>query len=222
MFTAATLADLKDLAGLSTSIYVPSAEWTHYHEEKGDHAVCYGVKETDATIDVVFRGSKSWRDWFTNFRALPTDHPQLGPVESGFVDGLDKVLDETRDLLALTKKRVRLAGHGLGGDRALLFAGLLTANFIPLAIVAAFGAAKPGMRQLSNLLSELPDVYCFRNGPDPVPEMPLTLPDFPYEHPRSLIPLRAAPTGWPDLFEWHSVTLYQKAINGITLEARVA
>lgn len=218
MFTPTVLADLKDLARLSTDVYVHSAEWTQYYEEKGDHAVCYGLKETDTTIDVVFRGSKSLRDWFNNFRALPTDHPQLGPVESGFVDGLQDVLTEIGDKLSHTEKRIRIGGHSLGGARAFLFSGLLTVNLVWPSIVAGFGSPKPGMRQFSNILSELPDVYCFRNGPDPVPELPLSLPEFPYELPRSPIGLRAAPTGWPDLIEWHAATLYQKAVTSITVE----
>lgn len=214
MLPSAAIPDLQALVRLAGDIYMTKAEWTHYYEAADAHGICYGILETDATFDIIFRGSRTLDDWWRDFKALPCDNPRLGGVESGFNEGLYDVFKDVLPALQKTQKRKRVGGHSLGGDRALLFAAEMLVAGVAPDFVAAFEPAKPGYRKLADILSSVPDLYTTRNGFDPVPEAPLTLPGFPYEMPRAPITLRAAPPGvmWPDPFAWHAISLCQKAV----------
>lgn len=221
MITAPAVPHLKQLVILANDIYTRADGWTHYYDAGTDHGVCFAVQDNGLYLDIIFRGSKTTQDWFRDFKARPVEHPVLGGVEEGFFEGLPDAVAELAAILRgakLAGQKVRITGHSLGAARALLFAALLMAGgFVP-DFVAAFAPPKPGFHKLAVVLSPIQDLYCFRNGIDPVPLVPPALPDAPYEQPRSLDLVRCAPAGmFPDLFAWHSCALYQKAIEALPM-----
>ena len=93
---------------------------------------------------IIFPGSVTPLDWARDFLALDfhpeIEHADLGVVPLGFWLGLETVLAQI--LAEVGDKPLVLAGHSLGGARALLAAGLLAAQNRPPAHVAAFAPPK--------------------------------------------------------------------------------
>lgn len=174
-----------------------------------------GVKFYDDCVAIAFRGSITINDWLRDFHGRIFQDAELGGVEEGFLLGirdakahLDKVIPFGKPLY--------ITGHSLGAAHACIFAALWHLSEEITTAIALFGCPRPGTDMLRGLLSATP-IRSYRNGSDPVPELPLTLPGAPYCHVRDLITVREAPTG-DDLWHfaaWHHIELYQAAIKSL-------
>jgi len=167
-------------------------------------------------VDVIaFRGSVDAQDWLRDFQGWPTLHPLLGYCHSGFLQGMDTVAEELGMAVDAGRSFI-LTGHSLGAARALLVAGLFVAKgrMLPAEVVT-FGTPKPGMAKLSGILNHggFP-IRHYRNGPDPIAELPLTLPPLlPYQKPQPDIVVSFAPAiDADDVLRWHDETLYLEAL----------
>jgi fermentation-respiration switch protein FrsA (DUF1100 family) len=166
------------------------------------HAV---ITQAPGVAVVAFRGTvpSSWADWLRDFEAWPVRHEGMGWCHRGFLDGGMDLWPALQPLIA--GRRVILTGHSLGGALAIITAGLMTLAGNPPEALVTFGAPRVGGSALRQLLAPIP-IRQYRNGNDPVPDVPLL-----YEHVR--LPL--IEVGHPDLFdplECHSCTGYGRLL----------
>lgn len=203
-----------DLAGVCLATYSlqPIGFWNHLWPTDGSFAAHKRVGATDV---IAWRGSETRLDWLDDLTALPTFHPQLGNVHSGFLGG---VLASYAAILPVLGRSVRVVGHSLGAAHAMIFAGLLTAAGRPPEGVVCFGEPRPGFSELARLLA-LVSTRSYRNRMDPVTEVPkLWVPwmgDF-FVHPKPLIPVDVAPDADDDgPFADHHMPLYFTAMEGL-------
>jgi len=201
------LSDL-DICGVLLNLYGKQDAFERVLDVDGVYAaVKYNL---DSTL-IAFRGSTTFLDWIRDFQAcmVPTS---VGSVELGFYHGLRGVLQNI--LPGLPKGMpVQVAGHSLGGGRALIFGALLVeAGYTPEIIT--FGAPRPGDAQLTKTLKDCA-ITAYKNGVDYVTDVPIPIhPLLPYEHPRYLTALLEYPD--PDdewgILAWHHLQLYQKGL----------
>ena len=144
-------------------------------------------------------------EWLRDFDAWPVWDRQLGICHRGFRDGA-RQLWRSSPLASMDFGGAIIAGHSLGGALALLLAGILIAERTPPAAVVTFGAPRCGSWKLRRLLSPIA-VRSYRNGDDPVPEVPW-LPGI-YVHPRPQIEIG---TPAPDPIADHHIGAYEMAV----------
>lgn len=169
-----------------------------------------GLRHAETHDIFCFRGSIDEIDWLRDFEGWPSKHPQLGYCHSGFLRGMGVVSEELA--MAITPDRpYAITGHSLGAARALILAGLWTAQGRPPALVVTFGTPRPGMAKLSNILNTGGFfIKHYKNGPDPVADVQPTLPPLAlWQKPVVDTPLNVVPTdGAADPFHWHHMPLY--------------
>lgn len=209
-----------ELAQACADSYNPDTTWWRmsYRDE-----LWVALRQLPGGTAVVFRGSEVARDWLRDFRGLPWIHPALGPCHGGFLEDMDDA--GAWVATSLPEGPVAITGHSLGAARALILAGLLTAaGSRRIVRVATFGTPKPGFQQLSDIIMKggYP-VTCYRNGPDPVAEVPFTVaPMFPYVKPVADTPLHVAPAEAWDRMNWHHEQLYLAGLKGLAEAAPAA
>ena len=147
-------------------------------------------------------------EWLRDFAAWPTWDGTLGICHAGFCGGAWE-LYRRAPMVSANFSGAIIAGHSLGGALALLLAGILVAERTPPAAVVTFGAPRCGSWKLRRLLSPIA-VRSYRNGDDPVPDVPW-LPGV-YLHPRRQIEI-----GTPavDPIADHHIGAYEMAVGAI-------
>lgn len=193
---------------LSQAIYAPvtpgvfSKTWTF-----GGINVGYALANGCATF--TFAGSECTKDWVRDFRAVPFKHPLLGTLHQGFWDGMDCVLDELQPYFA-DGVPVSIQGHSLGCAHAAIFAGLCAINGLRVDLLCLFAPPRMSYQKLRDILeAHVGTILAFRNGFDPVPEVPLSIPFFePWVAIADLITLTEYPDCRIDVFGYHAIGLY--------------
>lgn len=201
-----------EIAALCAAIYDPSqiGIWEHLWDGGADSGGIYaGIKDNA----LIFRGSITTEDWFRDLCAYPRRslvHPQLGPIHSGFYEGLD---DFFKEALPLLGRCPVIGGHSLGAARAWLFAGQYIAQGGGLGRIAVFGSPRPGCEQLRKLLAPASKAS-YKNRYDPVTEVPIWLPDFPVLHMADFSVLNQKPAAddWEPLAD-HHIELYCRGVD---------
>jgi hypothetical protein len=197
-----------DLAGFAAAAYTGTPTWT-----QGD-AFVYGTELNDARLGkitvVAWRGTADPEDLLHDSDVIPVNDPDLGMCHAGFLSDVNGVAAGI--ISDLNGKQVLLTGHSKGGAEVLIFgAKLLVANSPPLAIVT-FGAPRAGFAKLRDTLSAVQTIRQYRNGNDPVTQVPfLVVPmegDL-YMHARSLLSI-----GQPalDPLDDHPIASYRAAL----------
>lgn len=156
------------LAMLCKQIYteMPTV-WDHYWS-RDDVVVARRVVEGDNVI--VFRGSATLEDWERDLQGLPTKHKHLGWCHSGFLEGMDNLVEE---ILPTLSGRIIVTGHSLGAARALLFTALATIQKVSIERTVVFGCPRPGSWKLARLLRGCATkIESYRNRDDPVTYVP--------------------------------------------------
>ena len=221
---------LRDLAGFQLEAYSDNHAGLGFNKwvaETATTPVSYGVVyDPDETL-IVLPGSKTPLDWVLDFFALPCHSLNTYgrfSLHSGFLVGLDSVIGELESaMLSHGPKLVTICGHSLGAARAataVLLSADSTAN-LPLRYVG-WGCPRIG----DSLAWEVLSARCyssdlFINGFDPVPLLPLTLPNFPYaSSPLVLMGklrtthLHIPPPGRESMkiTAWHNMELYHEGM----------
>lgn len=201
------ISDL-ECAQAAADSYTPAPTWFKLSEAQG---IYVALRQVAGGTIVCFRGSVTAQDWLRDFEALPAEHPVLGWCEEGFLTGMDDV--GAWVATNLPEGSVAVTGHSLGAARAMILAGLLTSAGHVLERLVTFGTPKPGFGKLSRiLLAGAFPITCYKNGPDPVADVPLTLPGAPYCKPVVDTPLNVAPANAHDPFEFHHMPLYLQGV----------
>lgn len=160
-------------------------------------------------FDITFPGSETLTDWMRDAASVrEIIDPHLGPVADGFFIGMPDMFEMIYPKIP-PHAYVCIQGHSLGAARALIFAALLIAKGFPVErlTVITFGSPRPGGSQLAKILEPV-EILSFRNGNDPVTEVPTKY--MGGQHPRGLIPITSEPIAlspW-DLVKWHHMQAY--------------
>lgn len=203
------LTDL-DLVNLCVACYEEPAAFDAIIDQDG---VWVGVKHYEDCSVIAFRGSTTFLDWVRDFEASMVPDPTLGWVEMGFLRGMRDIKAHV-DTIVPYNKPMYITGHSLGAARALLFAALCNAAEEEIAAVVTFGSPRPGGQKLKNILALVP-VRSYKNGDDPVTDVPLDIPLIDgYIHPHDLIAVDvpANPGDTWGLLSRHHSQLYQQAM----------
>jgi hypothetical protein len=115
---------------------------------------------------LVFRGTQSLENWFSNLTSIQVPWTQGGMVHLGFKREIFKIWPQVSKVLASLTCPIYYAGHSLGGALAVLAASLR-----PPAAVYTFGAPRVGDRAFAKAMSSIP-VYRIVNHRDIVPTVP--------------------------------------------------
>ena len=182
-----------------------------------------GVLIEDCMVRVVFAGSECDEDWVRDFKAVPVTHPRLGIVHAGFLEGVPELYAAVMAYLRGLNVALPLAihGHSLGCAHGAVFAGLCAVDGVPVAELIQFAPPRASYQQLRDIVTaHLPVRVAFRNGFDPVPELPPHVPVLaPWVH--TIDPAQV--TAWPAcrlaVFDYHAIALYIQAIEGKNHEA---
>ena len=200
-----------DLIRASCDTYDPTVRWDQSWVRDDIHVALRHSGDSDI---IAFRGSVDEADWIADMQGWPSKHPQLGYCHSGFLTGMEDVYSELA--MAVSPDRpFAITGHSLGAARALILAGLFAVRGPKPLMVVTFGTPRPGMAKLSNILNTGGFfIKHFKNGPDPVAEVPLTLaPLWLYQKPQPDTPLSVAPADdADDPFHWHHAPLYLEGV----------
>ena len=197
-------------AWLCEAIYDPIRPDT-FSDVQNHDAVTVGLSSANGMTCITFAGSESGLDWLRDFEAVPWEHPQLGVLHAGFWQGMEPAFEALRPHLC---GPVAVQGHSLGCAHASILAGLCAVNGLRVDQLTLFAPPRPGYAQFRSIVQKhTGKVLAYRNGPDPVPEVPIPIPGFPWMQIADLIHLEESPGGIEalDPARWHSISLYRKA-----------
>jgi predicted lipase len=149
-------------------------------------------KAADGTTIIAVEGTHDPQGWALDFAALDinapnlfTDprqhtavHPALGMVHAGFLAAAIASLARLQALAGSAPYAI--SGHSLGAALALLCGGILSLSGQKPVKVGAFAPPRVGGPAFVAVMAGLPVTAC-RYSLDPVPMVPFTLPDFPYQ-----------------------------------------
>lgn len=156
---------------------------------------------------IAFAGSQTLDDWVRDFDVLQHDHPQLGVLHAGMWQGMANFFAQFKQI---SSAPLVLTGHSLGCSHAAMFAGLCSINGIAVEQLILFAPPRCSFQQLRDMLHDfVPNILAYRNGFDPVPEVPFTIPIIEPWHPiADYIGMVQPPADRENLFHWHSIDLY--------------
>ena len=123
------------------------------------------------TLKIIYRGTDSWGDWFTDSRIDQVEH-RLGMVHRG---GWDLYSQMAADVKAAVDQHpnydIDISGHSLGCWPAIYTAADLYQRKINPIV---FAPPRPGNAEFAENLNRLvPDLVCLINSEDMVPTLPL-------------------------------------------------
>jgi hypothetical protein len=200
-----------DIVRLCAAIYQaqPGGFWDHYWDGSDPDGICAGIKDNT----LICRGSYDLEDWERDFEVIrfgqPFYHPQFGPVHAGMDLGLDQFFQKASQFLGAG---AAFGGHSLGAARAAALAGrYILAGGTP-GRTSLYGCPRYGTAQFAGILKPFPGAS-FRNGADPVPEVPLLIGIHVAADPIPLQAVRIEPTDWTEgLMAFHNINLYIEGV----------
>lgn len=156
---------------------------TPYFEDVDRAIRVFLSKASDGANIIAIEGTHDPLGWALDFFALQVqdqqgmDHKTLGFVHAGFYAAAVSALP--RIVLAASGAPFYITGHSLGAGLALEISGMLIDDNLAPLKVGAFAPPRVGGATFVKIATSIP--FCaYRFGNDPVPEVPLSLPDFPY------------------------------------------
>jgi hypothetical protein len=200
-----------DAVGLCVASYQNPllGAWDHFWDGTDPDGICGGIKNNT----LVLRGSITREDWFRDFEVVKLGprkfHPEFGSIHAGFDEGLDEFAAKALPLLS---DGATFCGHSLGAAHAWLLAGRYILQAGRPGGIKVFGSPRPGCLQFAQYVASVPK-SSYRNGLDPVTEVPLVIGDEIAIEPTSFKLLHVTPTDWSEGFmAWHSIHLYAQGV----------
>jgi hypothetical protein len=175
-----------------------------------ESGVWFGIKKCPDFDIVCFRGSITVQDWMLDGQTEMISCPGIGQVHSGFSRNM---LFIKARLSTLVRPNPVVTGHSLGAARAAIYAGLLAQRPYEEPVkVALFGCPRPGAQALVDVCEHL-SITSYKNRHDPVTDVPLSFPEFPYVPVRPYIYIDGMiDTSLPPPFDDHHIQNYCKGI----------
>lgn len=196
-------------AQFAKAIYNPITPNTFSHVVSAG-GITAGIADLDEQRVIALPGSECGLDWARDFCALQhdvVDHPDLGIVHAGMWQGMDEFWSVIKPYLI---GGIVICAHSLGCAHAAFLAGLCATNGIPMQGLYLFAPPKCSYAPLRNLIAaHVKEVHAYRNGSDPVPKVPITIPLIEnWVSPADLTYICFPPPDVFDWFAWHSIELY--------------
>lgn len=193
---------------LAAATYDAAAKWDYLLQGDADDDVYIGIKKLPGFDVVACRGSDCDLDWERDVDAIPYLDQRIGYVHGGFYRGIPKAYAAIKSLIT---QPVVVVGHSLGGSHAQLVASQFVIDGVIPAKVCCFGSPKVGYQKFADVVAPITNYTLYKNGPDYVTDVPLTLPDLPFMHARPLTEVLEIPTtNVLSLFAFHGILLYQQ------------
>lgn len=170
----------EELVLCAAATYDPAAE-PHFHDVKQAVRVFLKTREDGFNI-IAVEGTHDPLGWLVNFIGLSIVDQQgiqgdLGFVHAGFYAAAVAALP--RCILIAHRGPYAICGHSLGAAMALLIGALLIDDGLAPEKIAAFAPPRVGGEQFVKIVNAVP-CTAYRYGADPVTEVPVWLPRFPY------------------------------------------
>ena len=156
--------------------------------------------------------------WFLDFMALPVsfhatvEHPDVGWVHGGINAALESIWPALSSAMAKDDK-FAITGHSLGAGLSVIATARMVALGHAPVRWAAFAPPRVGFKKMIELVAKAPGTG-YRNGNDPVPEVPIYAePLWVYEQ----VPLRRGGDLCRPPWDAHHIPLYvelEAALNG--------
>lgn len=126
------------------------------------HSVqCACFEPDDGTwVTLVFRGSHTWQNWFSNLSIFLRKWPEGGKVHQGFKMVFEALWPQIADYLSTRQVPLFYTGHSLGAALAILAATKKTPQ-----AVYAFGAPRVGDKTFVHRFKHIP-IYRIVNNQD--------------------------------------------------------
>ena len=202
------------LAQLCADAYTAPPTWQRTPDRLRTDVRACRFQEGGWTV-VAFPGTDDIGDALLDARACPRLDPEMGFIHAGFLEAIQGLSVALLSGLGDSARggRLVLTGHSLGGALALLAGALFTLHSGRPAQLVTFGAPRVGMGKLVRILRAVPMLREYRNGGDPVTQVPC----WPYRHVRALIPI-----GRPALIdaEDHHIAAYISALGATSTLTR--
>lgn len=168
--------------------------------------------DTPACAIFSTEGTVNFPGWEGDFLALGVrEHPTASGPGLSFLhaDFYEAALRLFPAVQAVAKtKPVAIGGHSRGaGISAPLAALLIQAGIVPVK-VALFAPPRAGAQDLVDLVRNACPTSAYKFGDDPVPEVPFTLPDFPYAQ----FPLIKIGKPLPIALDCHAIVNYVSGV----------
>ena len=157
---------------------------------------------------IAFRGTmpENILDWLADAEADMVEWAQ-GQIHVGFHRAFVELMPQVAHVIA---DGMLVIGHSLGGAVSSLFA-MYESTVHPLC--CTFGSPKVGDGDFAAEYNRLvPQTWRFQNSGDPVPELPLPLPGFGYEHVGNLVLMGSEPV---PLIGRHYLESYRSSLEAL-------
>ena len=163
---------------------------------------------------IAIEGTHSGIGWLLDFFGLTAndhqgiEHRSLGWLHAGFYNSATVLLPQC--ILIAERGPFAICGHSLGAVLALMVGALLINDDKPPVKIGAFAPPRGGGWQFVKTATSVP--FCaYRFGDDPITDIPLTLPDFPYEQ----VPLTAIGHKMFDPLDCHAIGNYVSGVKAL-------
>ena len=193
-----------DLCRIVARSYTDATWWA------GELSALYTMADEGYSVFAIPGTKREIGEWLRDFDAWPTWDATLGICHAGFCAGAWELY--RRIPFSHFSAKI-IVGHSLGGALALLLGGILSVEQVAPITVVTFGAPRCGSWKLRRLLSPIA-VRSYRNGDDPVPDVPW-LPGV-YLHPRRQIEIG---TPAADPLADHHIGAYERALGALECDA---
>lgn len=191
-----------DLCRIVARSYTTATWWA------GEMSALYTVADGARVIAIPGTKHGEIDEWLRDFDAWPVWDRWLGVCHRGFRDGAWDLWRRS-PLASVDFGGAIVTGHSLGGALAILLGAIMTVERTPPRAIVTFGAPRCASWKVRRLLRPIA-MRCYRNGDDPVPDVPW-LPGV-YVHPRRQIEIG---TPAPDPISDHHIGAYEKAVAGM-------
>lgn len=201
------------VAQRGVGIYDPASTWDLLLSGPQFSGSTVGVvvdAENKALI-VAFRGTDCREDILKDLEAvLPQPAGELGAVALGFFEGTAAVFERIKSMIP--GHRLICTGHSLGAAQASDFAAWSGYHGLPAHACVLMGSPRPGGKALDFWLDKLPIWFSFRNGRDPVCDVPTWA-----LHDRPQYALNEPGPASERVIGWHHSALYLQGIAKLKL-----
>ena len=201
-------------AQYARAIYNPITPNTFSHVVSAG-GITAGIADIDGQRVIALSGSECAKDWARDFYAAKhsvIEHPDIGVVHAGMWEGMEEFFSVIKEYLI---GDIVIVCHSLGCAHASFLTGLCAVNGIPVMGLYLFAPPKCSYHTLADLIAlHVTHVKAYRNGIDPVPIVPFTIPFIEnWVSPAKLIDIEFQPKNPIDLFAWHSIDLYCEVVD---------
>lgn len=207
-----------ELVGYAAATYDPAA--VPYIDDVNNSIRSFLFTRADGLNIIAIEGTHNPLGWALDFFGVTIrdqqgmNHETLGWIHAGFY--ASAVASLTRAALIAASGPYAICGHSLGAGLALLIGALLSQDELgdrglaPVKI-GAFAPPRVGGDAFVKTINAIP--FCaYRFGNDPVPEVPITIPDFPYRQ----VALTQVGAPMLDPFKCHDIQNYVAAVKALT------